>query len=256
MTLPRASEALTVFTRLALQRARRGRLVYLTAAILLLPAVAALVAMASDRAGATFFAEQLGVFIRFIVPFAMALHASATVAEEVQGKTITYLFARPIPRWTLPLGKYLGNTALNALLIVLAVAVVYLFSLLREPGELVSELGLLGRGLGACLLAVLHYGAVAAAFGTMVTGFPFAATLAFVLVVEVGFAFVPGWFKVTAMSVHLRAVAGIYEPQQSLFIADPELSWIISLPVVVAMTLVWLGIALAWVSSTEYRTDR
>jgi len=255
-SVPSSLDTMRLITSLSLRRARRGKLVWLTLEILALPALAALLELVSGNGGRSFFDKLLDVLLRYLAPFIMALHASATGAEEVQGKTITYLFSRPVARWTRPIGKYLGNLVVNATLLCFAVAVIYLLSMLGEGADLFRELPALAMGLFATALAALHFGALAAAFGAMATGFPFVATLIYVLIVEVGFAFVPGWFKVTAMTVHLRAIAGLYHPEKSLFLADPELTLPISLSVVLAMSLLWLVVATAWVGSTEYRTDK
>jgi hypothetical protein len=58
------------------------------------------------------------------------------------------------------------------------------------------------------------------------------------------------------MTVHLRVVAGLYVPTTTLYMADPNLTPVASLPVVLGETLLWLFIALAWVGSSEYRTDK
>ena len=254
--IPSSLEAVRLLAGLSLRRTRRGRLFWLTAVILALPVAAALLALISGHGGVPFFDELLGVFLRYLAPFIMALHAPATVAEEVTGKTITYLFSRPVARWTLPLGKYLGNLAVNAVLMLAALALIYVFSMIGERDALVLELPRLAMGLFALLLAAVLFGAMATAFGTMVTGFPFVATLIYVLIVEVGFSFVPGWFKVTAMTVHLRAIAGLYRPKESMWLSDPQLTLGVSLPVVLALAAGWLLIAIAWVGSTEYRTDK
>jgi ABC-type transport system involved in multi-copper enzyme maturation permease subunit len=254
--VPSSLETMRLLAGMSLRRARRGRLLWLTTVILALPVLASVLALISGHGGTAFFEELLGVLLRYLTPFLMALHASATVAEEVQGKTITYLLSHPIARWTLPVGKYLGNLLFNAILLLVALVLIYLCSMIGERGGLTLELPRLATGLLAVLLAAVHFGAMATAFGTMVTSFPFVATLIYVLVVEVGFSFVPGWFKVTAMTVHLRAIAGLYHPKESIWLSDPHLSLAISLPVVLVLSAAWLIIAVGWVSSTEYRTDK
>lgn len=254
--IPSSLEAVRLLAGLSLRRARRGRLFWLTAAILALPVAASLLALVSGHGGVPFFDELLGVYLRYLAPFIMALHASATVAEEVMGKTITYLYSRPVARWTLPVGKYLGNLAFNSVLLLASLTLIYLLSMIGERDAMLLELPRLAMGLFALLLAAVLFGAMATAFGTMVTSFPFVATLIYVLIVEVGFSFVPGWFKVTAMTVHLRAIAGLYHPKESMWLSDPQLSLGISLPVVLAVTGAWLLIAVSWVGSTEYRTDK
>ena len=254
---PSSTQALLLLAGLSLRRARRGRLLWLSAGVLALPVLAAGLALLSGQGGLGFYDKLLEALLCYLAPFIMAVNASATVAEEVQGKTITYLFSRPVARWTLPVGKFAGNLLVNAVLLLFAVVLAYLLSMLGEGArDLARELPRLGGGLLAMLLAAVFYASVASAFGAMATSYPFVATILYVLVVEVGFAHVPGWFKVIAMTTHLRVVAGIYHPAQSMFLSDPRLSLAISLPVVLGMSLLWLVVTIGWVGSTEYRTDR
>ena len=46
------------------------------------------------------------VYIRFILPVLGVFYGTALIADEVEDKTITYLFTRPIPRSAVFLGKY------------------------------------------------------------------------------------------------------------------------------------------------------
>ncbi len=247
--------AVRLITVMAVRRARRGRVVWMAMVMLALAVVAALITLATDYGGIAFFKSTLELFVRYLTPFIMALLASQAVAEEVQGKTITYLFSRPMPRWVLPLGKYLSSLVIAVPLLCVALTLVYVIGLLGYPDEIAAELPALARGLAAVCLGAVLFGAVSTAFGTMITGYPFVVNLIFLLVVEGGLALVPGWTKIVAMTVHLRAVAGIYTAEQTLTISDPELTMMVSAPVVLAMTAVWIGFAVGWVSASEYRTE-
>jgi len=258
-TTPPPPSGLAVARQIAamsLRRARRGRTLWLSVVILGLVVASALASLLSGRGGVDYYRAALDLVLRYIVPFIMLLHASAAVAEEVQARTITYLFSRPIARWALPVGKYVGSLVLGLGLALPALVLVYVIGMLAEPAELWAELSQLGRGLVATSLAVVLYGAIATAFGTMVTSYSFVAALVYVLVVEVSFSFVPGWLKVVAMSVHLRVVAGLYKPETTLFMSDPSLSAAVALPVVLGEVLLWLMVAVTWVQSTEYRTEK
>jgi ABC-type transport system involved in multi-copper enzyme maturation permease subunit len=253
---PSALATARLMAAMSIRRARRGKLLWLTALVMALPVAAALLALVSGNAGEAFYEKVLEVYLRYLSPFVLSLYASFSVAEEVQAKTITYLFCRPVARWALPLGKYLAAVTVCAVLMCGSLLLVFIVSMLGEPSALMPGIGTLLSGLLAVLLAAIHFGAVAAAFGAMITSYPFVLTLIYFMAVEVGFSFVPGWFKVVAMSVHLRVIAGLYKPASSMFVSDPDLSVKISLPVVLAMTLVWLLVAIGWVSTTEYRTDK
>ncbi len=49
-----------------------------------------------------------GMYLRFIVPVLGVFYGTSLMADEVEDKTITYLFTRPIPRGAVLVGKYLA----------------------------------------------------------------------------------------------------------------------------------------------------
>lgn len=247
--------ALKMITGLAVRRARRGRMFWITVVVLALTVASALITLLSGYGGISSFNSTLEIFLRYLTPFILALHTAHAVSEEVQQKTITYLFSRPMPRWALPLGKYLGSLCLTLPLLCTALVLVYVIGLLGHPAEITAELPRLVWGLVAVCAGALLFGAAATAIGTMVTGHPFVVTMIYLLVAEVGLSAIPGWTKLAAMTVHLRAVAGIYQAQRTLTITDPELSAAISLPVVLALTAVWIVLAVGWVGASEYKTE-
>ena len=74
------------------------------------------------------------------------------MADEVEDKTITYLFTRPVPRGAILIGKYLAYLACTSLVVLPSVMLVY-FLLIRFSEipstfmQLVTDLGLLFTGL-------------------------------------------------------------------------------------------------------------
>src|SRR5207247_195729 len=66
------------------------------------------------------------LYIRFIVPVLGVFYGTALIADEVDDRTITYLFTRPIPRSAVLLGKYLAYLVCTVLLILPSVVIVYL----------------------------------------------------------------------------------------------------------------------------------
>jgi ABC-type transport system involved in multi-copper enzyme maturation permease subunit len=51
------------------------------------------------------------LFLRFIVPILGVFYGTSLIADEVEDKTITYLFTRPIRRGAVLVGKYLAYLA-------------------------------------------------------------------------------------------------------------------------------------------------
>src|SRR5437764_3830808 len=99
------------------------------------------------------------LYIRFILPILGVFYGTSLIADEVDDKTITYLFTRPIPRGAVLVGKYLAYLACTVLLVLPSVMLVYfiIVPLNGRVGEsfpaLLEDLGMLAVGLAA-------YGAV------------------------------------------------------------------------------------------------
>ncbi len=119
-------------------------------------------------------------------------YGTALMADEVEDKTLTYLFTRPIPRGAVLLGKYLAYLACTSLVVLPSVMLTYFLVVpFAEVGatfrSLVLDLAILALGLAV-------YGAVFAFVGTW---------LKRPLVVGLVFAF--GWEQVAmALPGYLR----------------------------------------------------
>ena len=91
---------------------------------------AARVGLPGQRRGASAARRIFGMmiwllFIRFIVPVLGVFYGTSLIADEVDDKTITYLFTRPIPRGAVLLGKYLAYLACTVLLVLPSVVLVF-----------------------------------------------------------------------------------------------------------------------------------
>lgn len=142
-------------------------------------------------------------FLRFSVPVLGVFYGTALIADEVEDKTITYLFTRPIPRAAVLIGKYLAYLACTTLVVLPAVTIIYfvLVPLAQVPasfGHLLQDLGIMALGLAV-------YGALFALMG---------ASLKRPLIVGLVFAFgweqiallVPGYLRQFTVAYHLQAL--------------------------------------------------
>ena len=76
--------------------------------------------------GPAVFGMMIWVFyLRFSVPVLAVFYGTSLIADEVEDKTITYLFTRPIPRGAVLVGKYLAYLACTALVVLPSVMFVY-----------------------------------------------------------------------------------------------------------------------------------
>src|SRR5947209_19875296 len=92
------------------------------------------------------------LYIRFIIPVLGVFYGTSLIADEVDDKTITYLFTRPVPRAAVLLGKYFSYLVCVVLLVLPSVVVVY-FLIVPIGGHigeafpsLLADLGMLLAG--------------------------------------------------------------------------------------------------------------
>ena len=137
--------------------------------------------------GAGIFGMMMWVlFIRFIVPVLGVFYGTALVADEVEDKTITYLFTRPIQRGAVMVGKYLAYLVCTSLVVLPSVVIVYF--MLVPFAQVPASFGLLVKDLGILAVGLAVYGALFALAG---------AVLKRPLVIGLVFAF--GWEQVALL---------------------------------------------------------
>src|SRR3954469_4534331 len=105
------------------------------------------------------------LYLRFVVPVLGAFYGTALVADEVEDRTITYLFTRPISRGSIMVGKYLAYLACTTLVVLPSVMLVYLLTTPIGGGSIGGTFPLLVKDLGLLALGLAVYGAVFALIG-------------------------------------------------------------------------------------------
>lgn len=158
------------------------------------------------------------LYVRFIVPILGVFYGTALVADEVEDRTITYLFTRPIRRGAVLLGKYLAYLACTVLLILPSVVIVFFLMASMGGGSvgalfpaLMADLGMIAAGLAA-------YGAVFAWFGARVKR-PLVAGLVFALGWEPAVLLIPGYLKRLTVAYYLQALVPHAMPEDSSIMA-------------------------------------
>jgi len=107
------------------QSFRGGRLLVLLFFVALPVLVAALVAGHSDRVDQDAYPGILLFFVfQVVVPLVALMLGVGALGDEIEGRTITYLFTRPVPRPVFFVGRAIGFAAGFAILLGLSVAVV------------------------------------------------------------------------------------------------------------------------------------
>jgi ABC-type transport system involved in multi-copper enzyme maturation permease subunit len=189
------------------------------------------------------------LYIRFIVPVLGAFYGTSLIADEVDDKTITYLFVRPIPRGAVLIGKYLAYLVCTVLLVLPSVVIVYflvvpLGSAMRGLGTsfpaFAADLGVLALGLAA-------YGAVFAFAGARMKR-PLVVGLVFIFGWEPGVLLIPGYLRRATVAYYLQGLVPHAMPQDSpvsalmqVFQEIPPVAVSLAALAVIVVAGVWLA---------------
>jgi len=105
------------------------------------------------------------IFLRFITPVLGIFYGTSLIADEVEDKTITFLFSRPIPRSAVLIGKYLAYLASTILIVLPSVMLVFFLVVPIGGGSVAATFPTLLRDLVLLALGLSVYGALFAAVG-------------------------------------------------------------------------------------------
>lgn len=234
------TQAVRVVARISWTRLRRGRTLWMTALLGTIPLLAAAWQRAFEPDPAARWETIAQLMLRIFVTLAAALHLASAVGEEIEGRTYTYLWSRPMPRAALLLGKLLA--ALPALVVASWTAMAGAFFVaVGAPG--METAGWLLRGLAAAALAGMGAGVFAAGVGAIATRHPFVFVLGYFLLAEQLLPFVPTVANLSFLH-HAFVVAGVERriPGEVPF----------SVGALLVLTAVWLGVGVWRVTVAEY----
>jgi ABC-type transport system involved in multi-copper enzyme maturation permease subunit len=107
-------------------------------------------------------------WIRNVLPLAALFYATSLIADEVEGRTLTYLLTRPLTRSAIFVGKFAAYLA-TTFTLAMPAAVVTFFILMTAEGAppLGAAAADLVRDLGVMLLTLVAYGALFGLLGVL-----------------------------------------------------------------------------------------
>lgn len=192
---PSTATALATLARLTLVRLARGKLLWVSLAIAFLPiARAAGVPDKSNMLETTFAIEM---FVLAILP---PLFVAPSIGEEIEDRTATYLWSRPLARWTILAGKLLALAPLSMAVIVAS----WIASIELGSHTLPPVASIVGLAVGALALSV-----VTAGIATVVPKHGMALSIIYILMFDLPFGAIPGSIRLVSVTNAAAAVAGI-----------------------------------------------
>jgi ABC-2 type transport system permease protein len=187
--------------------------------------------------GPAIFGLMIWIFyLRFTVPILGVFYGTSLMADEVEDKTITYLFTRPVRRGAVLFGKYLAYLACTVFVVLPSVMLVYLLIVPMQGSLGGSFLDLL-KDLALLTLGLAVYGALFAFIGAKFKR-PLLVGLIFIFGWEQAALAFPGYLKRFTVAYYLQALVPHAMPSdnalsliQGIFRETPSL-WV---------SLFWLG---------------
>jgi ABC-type transport system involved in multi-copper enzyme maturation permease subunit len=197
------------------------------------------------------------LYLRFIVPILAVYYGTSLVADEVEDKTITYLFTRPIPRGAVMAGKYLAYLVCTVMVVLPSVMLVYFLVVPLGGGSVAATFMDLLKDMGLLALGLMAYGAVSAWVGARFKR-PMVMGLAFVFGWEQAALIIPGYMRKFTVAYYLQSLVpqampsdgGVASLLQSFFRDYPSLP--VALSALVGISAVFLYLAIRVIERREY----
>jgi hypothetical protein len=234
--------AVLTIARLTWKRMLRGRTLWLTLLLVMVPMLVALIAVARVEDGRERWAAVCMLTLRSLVLLAPILHLATAVAEENDGKTYTYLWSRPVPRHALVLGKVLAVAP--PLMVASVVALAVAFAIVSSgPGA--TDPAWLPSVLAAAPAGVLASSCFAVGVGALIPRHPLVVALGWVLFAEQILSMVPAVQNLSVL-FHVLVIADL--PGVNLPTRDP----LPPFPALAVLSAIWLTIAVWRVRRIEF----
>jgi len=220
---PSAAAALATLVRVTLLRLSRGRALWVSLLIALLPATFA------GLLGSRRVSEGPHELIQFLVMALLpTMFVASSLGEEIEDRTTTYLWSRPIGRWTIVAGKLLALAPLATLMVVGGAALAAQVARFPPPLSLPALAG------GSLAISMLSAG-----LATLVPKHGMALSLIFIVVLDVPLGALPA------------SIANISLTRQVALLSDSDAAAVQPAVTLAIIAAVWLAIALVRIRRLE-----
>lgn len=240
MSAPRPATPLAILAaigELTLRRLWRGRALWVSVVIALLPvAFAAIFKSQASRAEQRELPEILFVFELLLIAVIPSMFVSSSIGEEIEDRTTTYLWSRALPRWTIIIGKLLA-----LLPIILVLVVGNWFLALQVGGASPPAMSYVAIAAGGVSISCL-----AAGLATLVPKHGMALTVCYVLFFDLPTGALPASIRQISFTHHLRTLSDLgltppgFEPSMPMSAVGLTL-----------LSTAWLLVALARIRRIE-----
>ena len=211
-----------------------------------------------EMSGPTIFGLMMWAFyLRFTVPVLGVFYGTSLIADEVEDKTITYLFTRPVSRGAVLFGKYLGYLICTGLVVLPSIVLVYFIVVPILGGSIGEHFPVLLIDLGLILLGLAVYGSLFALVGAWFKH-PLLTGLVFVFGWEPVTTVVPGYMKHLTVAYYLQGLVPHAMPQSGAMSAIQSMLQTFQGPTSIwfnlgSLTILWVSALVAATWAVEHR---
>lgn len=207
----------------------------------------------------------ISAVMRFYLQFLSALvalfYATSLVADEIDNKTITFLFTRPVRKYAIIAGKFLAYLLEVFLILIPSMALTY-FIIAAGNGistKPILSLGHFGGQVGVIMLALAAYGAIFTFFGAWWKR-PVVLGLLFAFGWEKIIFLVPGIVRRFSVIHYLNSLFPKGKMMRQFRMHPPQITFTDSPPAFSTIILViiiafFLGLAIFTIYRKEYKFE-
>jgi ABC-type transport system involved in multi-copper enzyme maturation permease subunit len=194
--IPGTATIIGTIAALTVRRLVRGRAVWISVAIALLPV--AFSALMHERHRITRPLTDLFVIEELLLAVLPAMFVASSIGEEIEDRTTTYLWSRPIGRWAILAGKLVALVPIASALIVAG----WIGAVEVQFHHLPDAASVAGIVAGTLVLSL-----IAAGMATLVPKHGMALTIAYVLFFDFPIGALPASIRQLSVSHHLRVLS-------------------------------------------------
>lgn len=203
---PTTMTAILTLAKLTFVRLQRGKLLWIALAIACLPVLAATGMAQQEKhdlartlaVGAHLMPKVFGIEM-LVLAILPPLFVASSIGDEIEDRTTTYLWSRPLARWTILAGKLLALAPFAIVVIVASWIVAIQMSLHVMPS--LESIG----GLAAGALAV---SLISAGIATVIPKQGMALSIIYILIFDLGVGQIPAAIQMISVTHAAQTIAG------------------------------------------------
>ncbi|HEX5064207.1 MAG TPA: ABC transporter permease subunit [Kofleriaceae bacterium] len=215
--MPSTASALATLAGVTLRRLSRSRALWVLLAISLLPAF-----IASFLHGHTTIFDLVATTQLIVTALLASVFVASAIGEEIEDRTTTYLWSRPIARWTIVAGKVIALAPICGLLAAGGWAVAMKWT--NSPLELRTTLAFASGGIALSF--------VAAGIALLVPKHGMALSIIYLLLVDLVIGGIPASLQSISITHQVWLLA-----RTDPGIANPAITMVV-------IAVLWLGVGL------------